>query len=245
MKIFARIATVLYIIAVPVFLVTANVRFVAGDSRFSKNGFRTYDVEEITGVSLPQLDAAAEDIVRYFEDDRSVLRIPVTINGQETSLFNDKETSHMQDVKTLIRLVFRLNELSLAMILVYVGAVVLWSRERSLRDLARYSLMGVGVGVLFVGVVSSFAITGGFDKAWTQFHELVFRNNLWELDPRKDRLIQMFPEPFWRKMTFVVGGLTIAEALAVVGVSLSYLVISRERKERQTPVSSAIQRPTS
>lgn len=239
MKSFVRIATVLYIFAVPVFLVTANVRFVAGDSWFSKNGFRRHHVDQTTHVSYPQLDAAADDITRYFEDDRSVLRIPVVIDGQETSLFNEKETDHMRDVKTLMRAVFRLNEISLAIALLYVGAVVLWARERSPRDLARYSLFGVGLGLAVVGVIGVFALTG-FDAAWNRFHEIAFRNDLWVLDPRKDRLIQMFPEPFWQEMTYLVGALTLAEAFAVVATSSLYLVFGRARRSTPARETAAV-----
>ena len=230
MKSLARLATVLYIVALPVFLVSANVRFVASDSWFSKDGFRRHHVEETTRVSLPQLDDAADDITRYFEDDRTVLRIPVTINGQETSLFNERETDHMRDVKTLMRAVFRLNEVSLAVILLYVGAVVLWARERTPRDLARYSLFGLALGLLVVGTVGAFAVTG-FDAAWTKFHEIAFRNDLWVLDLARDRLIQMFPEPFWEEMTYLVGALTLVEAVAVVSVASLYLLFSRDARE--------------
>ncbi|HNO66656.1 MAG TPA: TIGR01906 family membrane protein [Tepidiformaceae bacterium] len=230
MKSLARLATVLYIVALPVFLVSANVRFVASDSWFSKDGFRRHHVEETTRVSLPQLDDVADDITRYFEDDRTVLRIPVTINGQETSLFNERETDHMRDVKTLMRAVFRLNEVSLAVILLYVGAVVLWARERTPRDLARYSLFGLALGLLVVGTVGAFAVTG-FDAAWTKFHEIAFRNDLWVLDPARDRLIQMFPEPFWEEMTYLVGALTLVEAVAVVSVASLYLLFSKDARE--------------
>ncbi len=229
MKTFARIATILFVVAVPVFLVTANVRFVAGDSWFYKDGFRRHDAAAVTQVSLPELDAAAGDMVRYFEDDRAALRILVTIDGQETSLFNEKETDHMRDVKSLIRAVFRLNEVSLGIIIVYVGAVVLWTRERSPRDLAKYCLLGVGLGVVVVGAIGGFALTG-FDRAWTQFHEIAFRNDLWALDPSRDRLIQMFPEPFWEEMTFLVAGLTLLEVLALVIAATSYMLATKHRE---------------
>lgn len=226
MKLFARIATVLFILAVPLFLVTANVRFAAGDSWFTKQGFRTYHVDRTTGVSFQELDAAADDIVRYFEDDRSSLRIEVTISGRETALFTEEETSHMRDVKGLMRVVYRLNEAALAVIIAYVGAVVLWTRERSPRQLAKHSLLGVAFGLIVVAGIGAFAVTG-FDAAWTKFHEIAFRNDLWQLDPSKDRLIQMFPEPFWKDMTYVVGGLTVLEVLAIVSVSVSYLIFGR------------------
>ena len=79
----------------------------------------------------------------------------------------------------------------------------------------------------------------GFDQAWTTFHEIVFRNDLWKLNPATDRLIQMFPEPFWKDMTIVVGGLTAAEALAVVAVSTTYLVRGRDRRVAE-PVPIAV-----
>jgi integral membrane protein (TIGR01906 family) len=229
MKLAARIATVLFVLAVPVFLITSNVRFVAGESWFYKHGFRDYHVDQTTGVSYSQLDASADDIVRYFEDDRSSLHIQVTIDGQDASLYNDKETAHMKDVKTLMRLVFRLNEASLAIILAYVGGVVLWSRERSPRDAAKYALYGVGAGFVVVAVIGAFALTG-FDAAWTKFHEIAFRNDLWELDPRTDRLIQMFPEPFWKDMTFLVGGLTLVQVFTIVAASLAYVFTTRKKQ---------------
>lgn len=228
MKTLARIATVFFVVAVPVFLVTANVRFVASDTWFHQRGFRQHDVDETTDIDFAQLDAADEDLVRYFEDDRSTLRIQVDMDGRDESLFSEEETLHMRDVKSLMRAIYRLNEVSLAIILAYVGAVVLWSKERSVRDLARYSLFGVGVGFVLVGAVGAFALTG-FDAAWTAFHEVAFRNDAWRLDPDTDRLIQMFPEPFWQEMTFLVAAMTLVEVLVVVGVAVGYLVFGRGR----------------
>ena len=228
MNVLTRLATAGFIFSIPVFLVTANVRFAAGDAWFYEQGFRRYDADQATGVSFPDLDRAAEDLIRYFEDDRSSLRTQVTIDGQETALFSEEETSHMRDVKGLMRAVFRLNEVSLAIILAYIGGAVLWTRERTPRQLAAYSLAGVGAGLTAIGAIGAFAVTG-FDSAWTRFHEIAFSNDLWLLDPDTDHLIQMFPEPFWQDMTYLVGGLTVVEALAVVSLSVSYLVFGRAR----------------
>jgi integral membrane protein (TIGR01906 family) len=88
------------------------------------------------------------------------------------------------------------------------------------------SLAGVGTGLAVVAVIGVFALTG-FDAAWTRFHEIVFSNDLWRLDPATDHLIQMFPEGFWQEATFIVGGLTLAEVAVIVVTSLAYLVVSR------------------
>lgn len=227
----SRIAAALFVLAIPVFLVTANIRFLASDTGFYERGLRKHGSAEATGLPLAELDRAAGDIVEYFENDAETLRILVIEDGQEVSLFDARETEHMRDVKSLMRAVYRLSEVSLAFILLYVGGVVLWSGERTVRGLAKLSLAGVGTGLLLVAVVGMFAITG-FDEMWTRFHKIVFNNNLWLLDPDTDSLIQMFPEPFWEEATFIAGGLILGEALAIVAVSAAYLALSRGRRNR-------------
>ncbi|MGH7754194.1 MAG: DUF1461 domain-containing protein, partial [Gemmatimonadales bacterium] len=134
----------------------------------------------------------------------------------------------MEDVKGLMRFVFRLNEVSIVYVLTYVTAVFVWARTPA-RVLARQALAGLGAGFVVLAGVGVFAVTG-FDAAWDRFHRIAFRNDLWQLDPDRDRLIQMFPEPFWQDMTYLLGLLTAAEALVILCLSLGYLVASRESR---------------
>lgn len=226
MPILSRLAATLFVVALPVFLVTSNVRVLASDVRYYRHGLRANDAEQTTGIALAELDRSIQEIVDYWHNDATTLRIIVTEDGQEASLFNARETEHMRDVKSLMRLVFRLNEASLAFVLVYVAGVFLWAGERPLRDLARLSLAGVGVGlalVLLVGV----AALAGFDSAWTSFHEIAFSNDLWRLNPDTDHLIQMFPEPFWEEATLIVALLTVAEVVLIVAGSVALLLFSQ------------------
>lgn len=226
MLVLSRFAAACFVVALPLFLVTSNVRMLAGDVRFYRHGLRAHGAEEATGIALPELDRSAQEVVNYFENDADTLRIIVYEDGQEASLFNARETEHMKDVKALMRAVFRANEVSLAVVLVYVAGVFLWSGERSLRDLARLSLLGVGVGFVPVLAVGAFALAG-FDSAWRQFHELAFSNDLWKLNPDTDHLIQMFPQPFWEEATVIVAALTLAEATIIVVAATAFLLFSR------------------
>lgn len=233
MKVLARLAAACYIVALPVFLITSNIRFLVSDVGYYRHGFREFDAPAATGIAMPQLDAAAQQIVDYFHNTDDQLRVLVTTNGNEESLFNQRETEHMHDVKSLMQFMFHLNTLSLVIVVGYIALVVLWARERSLRALAWRSLGGIGLGLVVVGVIGGFAIAG-FDSAWIRFHEIVFRNNLWELDPATDHLIQMFPEPFWREATTIVGVMTLAEAALIVIVAAAYLFFAREPKADTT-----------
>ncbi len=228
MVLIQRIATLCFVVALPLFLITANVRFLAGEQRLYERGFRTFDSDQRTGLSLAELDRAGAEIIDYFEDDADLLRIRVTRAGEEEALFSQREVEHMKDVKSLMRTVFRLNEVSLAYVLAYIAGVFLWARARSLRRLAVEAICGIGLMAALAGAVGVLAIIG-FEAMWERFHKVVFSNDLWQLNPRTDRLIQMFPEEFWQETTLILVALTAAEALLIVACAVAYLVLARTR----------------
>lgn len=244
MAFLSRLASIVFIVAIPVLLVATNIRFFAGEVRLYERGFRVNQADQVTRVAMPELDRAAREIINYFENDTGTLRIVVTQQGQEISLFNARETQHMKDVKWLMQIIFRLQEISLAFVLSYITTVYLWSRERSLRTLAKQALAGIGVGFAVVGALGVAVLTGGFHAVWDRFHMIVFRNNLWQLNPARDRLIQMFPEPFWQESAYIVTAITLAEAALVVILASAYLVFARQRRTggarpQRQPLASA------
>lgn len=98
MHVLRRIATGLFIVFLPVLLVTSNIRYLAGDVRFYEHGFREYNSVEATGVPLYELDRAAGEIVDYFENDVSELRLVVSTVDREEPLFNEKEIADRKSV---------------------------------------------------------------------------------------------------------------------------------------------------
>src|SRR4051794_27704528 len=100
------ITTGAFFLAVPIFLLFSNVRIVALEARVYDYSFSHYDVEAVTGIDRPQLDRAAAEMVRYFEDDEPLLTTRVRIGGVEQALFSPRETLHMRDVKQLFQNVF-------------------------------------------------------------------------------------------------------------------------------------------
>ena len=226
MRYIGMVATAGFVLALPILLFTTNIRFLASDTGYLEGGLRRHDAAENTDIALGELDYAVASIVRYFEDDAQTLRILVFTGGEETVLFSEEETIHMEDVKGLMRTIFRANEVALGFVLAYVAGAALWSGERSGRDLAKETLAAVGVGGaagVFVGIL---AIVG-FESAWERLHEIIFTNDFWLLDPSRDRLIQMFPESFWQEATFIVVGLALAEAVVLVVIAGGYLWFTR------------------
>ena len=235
------IATALFIVAVPVFLVLTNVRIAATEARVYEYSFAQYNAAEVTGVDRQQLDAAATTIVDYFRTGErdELLDIRVVVNGQEEALYNQREILHMRDVKDLMQLTFRVHELSFVFLVGYVVVVFLWARERPLRQLAVQAIVAGGATVVLLGA-AAIAVVLGFDRLFEQFHLLSFSNDLWKLNPATDRLIQMFPQGFWFDVTLGVGVLTAIEGGLVAMLGLGYLVWSGRQREIWQPGRQAV-----
>lgn len=219
------LAVAAFVVALPTLVVTSIVRVLVSDVGFYERGLRVHDSEARTGVPLAELEYAAAEIVEYFENDADQLNIVVVVNGEERQLFNDREIRHMEDVKSLIRQVFTVQEAALVYSMAYVAGVFLWARERTLRALAWQALAAMGIGLMVVMAIGALALSG-FDEVWTQFHEIAFRNDLWRLNPATDSLIQMFPETFWAEATFFVGVGSAGVAVVVVLTAGSFLLWS-------------------
>ena len=217
-----RIATVLFFISIPILLVSTNVRWATNEVGLYHYSFDQYDAEAATGISRSQLDRAADKLVRYFNNDDKTIRIFVQEDDRRVSLFNERETSHLTDVKNLFRTVFRVQEASLAFALVLIVAVFIWAVEAPLRVLARIVLQA---SLFTLGLLALFGILAlvGFDELFLRFHLVAFTNDLWKLNPNTDHLIQMFPRDFWFDATMLVAGLTAVEAVLLASLSAIYL----------------------
>lgn len=209
------LSTAFFIVLVPVFLVLSNVRVATMEPRVYDYEFDHYAVGEVTGMDRTQLSAAARDVVRYFQDERPLLTTRVVLGGREQPLFSQKETLHMKDVKALFQAVFLVHEVALAYVLAYVGAVFVWSHERSMRTLGD-QLVRAGSVTIGALTVAALAMLVGFDQLFYLFHKLSFSNDLWELNPLTDHLIQLFPRDFWFMVTIAVGVATIIEGSLLV-----------------------------
>jgi integral membrane protein (TIGR01906 family) len=203
-------------------LVTTNVRWAANEVGLYHYGFDRYDAEAATGISRSELDRAADRLVRYFNNDDETIRIFVQEDDRRVPLFNERESSHLTDVKNLFRTVFRVQEASLAFALVFMVGVFIWAAEAPLRLLARTVLQA---SLFTLGLLAFFGVLAlvGFDEVFLRFHLVAFTNDLWKLNSATDHLIQMFPRDFWFDATMLVAGLTAVEAALLASLSAVYL----------------------
>jgi integral membrane protein (TIGR01906 family) len=222
-----NVAVLLFIIAVPVALFTTNVRIALNEPRVYEYAADHYDTPATTGISREETLRAGAELRAYFNrgGDEPVF-IRVQRDGEPVSLFNARETEHMVDVKDLVQTTFRVQELSIVFILAYIVGVFIWAREGSLQSLARQVLLSGLVGLVTIAAIGAFAVSG-FDAFWERFHVVLFTNDLWQLDPDTDRLIQMYPEAFWEDVVMWIGIATLAQLAVLAVIAGLYLGLTR------------------
>ena len=97
---------VLLAVSLPLFFISLNVRVLTNSQTFYEWGFDTYNVERRTGLDDMALNSAARQIIDYFNDDEEFLDVRVDFQGDEIALFNQREITHMADVKDVMNAVF-------------------------------------------------------------------------------------------------------------------------------------------
>src|SRR2546423_14776118 len=75
------IATVAFILALPIALITTNIRLLANAPLTYRYAFDRYDAQAATGLSRGDLDSTAGELRKYFNTDEDTFYPPVTDGG--------------------------------------------------------------------------------------------------------------------------------------------------------------------
>ena len=228
----------LVIISIPLFLISASVAWAINDAGLYRRGFEKYQISLFTGITDEDLIRVGGDLRRYFNSSEEPLRVVVPVFGVEQELYNEREVHHMRDVKGLIRGTYVVAVATLVYLLVFKGVGYYLLRWRFAVRMASLGLWG---GLLTLGIVAAvglFALVG-FDSLFLLFHQVSFANDLWQLDPRTDYLLIMFPQGFWFDATMRVALTTIFGAILLVVLGLSYIAFDKRRSPPGSPPTVA------
>jgi integral membrane protein (TIGR01906 family) len=228
LKIVGIAAKWLFIVCLPVLLVSASIGWAVNSLRLYQYGFEKYNVSQTTGLVEPELEKAANGLIGYFNSNEEYINLTVVKDGKPFVLFSQREVAHLKDVKGLIRLDYYLLLATLVYVLCYAGVSLLWQRKRYWQRLAGGVVGGSGltlVLMLALGLGTLF----NFDRLFLQFHLISFTNELWQLDPTRDYLIMLFPRGFWYDATAFCAIATAWLAIILGGVAGGYLLFTRRR----------------
>ncbi|MBW2971558.1 DUF1461 domain-containing protein [Candidatus Woesearchaeota archaeon] len=197
----------------------SNIKSVSFDQELYEREYQKYDIRSrfppetnLTGETAVLLD--------YLEHGTGTI---------ESDFFNEKEKTHLVEVRALFRLVTQMLTISVWVSILSMFLLIL-SVKRYSAHLPRHEspeyykkvisgmLIGIGSAVDAIAL-GFFAMAFTFSVAFYKFHELFFKTDTWLLNPATDNLIRMFPEPFFYDLfiRIILMSVVFATVMLVIG----------------------------
>ena len=197
-------------------LFSLATQWVSDNGAYYRRQMIQNDIPRVTGKSLNELDEISDGLRDYLKrgDERAL-----------TPYFSKSEVDHMVDVYALFHLMRKLTLAAAALAAIFFFSL---TKKAGMKE----GLKSVGKATAFLIAIFSalsLVIAMNFSKAWYTFHTLFFSNKLWLMDPEKDLMIQMLPEPFFFGMVKQIG-LIMAAGLLILA-SLAFLKGNKNETE--------------
>src|SRR5438105_8270662 len=122
------LVSIAFVVLLPLLVISTSLRGLVTDRDFMLRGFRDNQVAATTGLDDPQLQRIADAFVTYFQSPPGQIQMQVTAFGQSRPLFNDREVAHMEDLRALIQVFFRLQIVAAAAVLLRLGFALVFDR---------------------------------------------------------------------------------------------------------------------
>lgn len=211
MKFIQMLSGIAVIILVPVFLLMTAIRVLISPNyplvEYQMPGFPA----DPFGFAPEERLEFAQVSVEYLLNSEPISFLGNLKMADGAPLYNERELSHMLDVKILVQGMLRAWWIILGGLLL-IGFFA-W-RSRWLGTFFRKVMWGgwATLGLVTLLVLSTFL---DFSALFTGFHRIFFTGDTW-LFYTSDSLIRLFPERFWSDAFIYIGILTIASALITI-----------------------------
>jgi uncharacterized protein DUF1461 len=192
------IGTMMIIVAVAVLALTTPIYVHGALDRSGAAGF--------LGVSPVEAHALSDATVGELLLGPGSFIIPFGAGGG--SLYDAAEASHLRDARTVLYGLLALAGLSVVVLSVAFA--------RSRHQARFWRAVAVGSGMLVVAFVAIGALfLVAFDAAFTLFHEIFFPGGNWAFDFATQRLVQLYPIPFWEGTVQALGVIVVGLGVVV------------------------------
>lgn len=178
----------------------------------------------VSEADLIRLDEALSDCLKGRE---KALYLSCEVFGNLQPAFNQKELIHMEDCRRLfmlLRTAIRACSV-VGSLLLALGCVLLRDARRLIR---RSAFLAPLILVIPLGLFAGWAMLD-FDAAFGFFHEILFTNDLWLLNPATDLLIRLCPADMFMSMGARIGLAGLAWAIFLPLLTAALTVHKKER----------------
>jgi integral membrane protein (TIGR01906 family) len=204
MNFFRKVLLTLVVVLIPVFLLMTAIRVLLlpfyTELEYQRPGFP----EDSYGFTLQDRLKWSRVSLDYLVNDEGIEYLAEQQLDEKTPLYNERELSHMLDVKNLIQLMLLVWPL-IGIVIVGIGLMAMQGGWLALywQSIGRGGWAAVGLIVTIL-----VAVLVSFNALFTGFHRIFFSGDTW-LFLYSDSLIRLFPLPFWQDAFIVMGGMVL------------------------------------
>lgn len=190
-------------IAIILILLVTSIDINCFNAAFYAQQYEQLNTASRLHLSEDDLMKATNVLLDYLRTKSDTCEVMITQYGIEQEAFNEKEKTHMIDVRNLYE--FALNLRFVSMIVIIISIAYLWFYDHQIPFFSFASAF-IKISILFF---LFFAFLGlwayvDFDAFWTMFHEVCFTNDLWLLNPATDLMINLFPSALFSALVFKI-----------------------------------------
>jgi len=171
----------LIIVFVPLIIILLGFRIIVYNQSFYEKEFQKNNVYE----TFPEqtVDIEVGNLFNYLINDKKL----------DTTFFNEKEKSHLKDVKDMIDSAINL---LLILILLFFILLIYFYNTKQLIIFFNSLMLGSFLSIFLILIIFLLSLSN-FDDLFLNFHLISFNNDLWLLNPETDNLIKLFPQQFF------------------------------------------------
>ena len=175
-------------------------------------GLSEEDLRMLDGALADYLSGNEDALWLPSADSHVRFTPPVSVFGAVQPAFNEKEMTHMRDCYDLFALLRRERGRLIVWAVLLIAGGAYWLRDR--RRIRFAAWVSPLILMIPLGIFGLWALIH-FNSAFNFFHKVLFRNDLWLLDPRTDLLIRICPQSMFAHM---VARIALYGAIAMLGV---------------------------
>jgi integral membrane protein (TIGR01906 family) len=219
------IFTVVIVAGMPLLLVLLNARALMSDAFLRFEYTRPWLPDDPYGFTREDRLEYAPPALGYLFNSEGIEYLGDETFPDGSPLYNERELSHMVDVKNVTR---GLSVFGYSLIGVVAVFIVLMALDEGSRPALYQALLSGSVltaGLILLGIV---AVATSFRWLFTQFHAIFFEGESW-IFLNSDTLIRLFPMRFWADAFAIMFGGALLEA-GVIGVVMWRLLSRRSAK---------------
>lgn len=205
-----KVLAYVVIALIPLVLILTGVRLLLTDQfvylEYHMPGFP----EDPYGMTQAQRLEYAPLALDYLLNDEGIEFLGNQTFPDGTPLYNERELSHMADVKTLTKTFLNIWLLGVAFL---VAITTLAWRFEWWDEFRGWVGRGGRVTVFLILILLVFTFLS-FDWLFTEFHHVFFQGDTW-LFLFSDTLIRLFPIPFWQNVFIAIAGFALLAGAAL------------------------------